>query len=64
MKMADMPPPMHPNRIDAAYADMRNKGQFYVPQLAGPPLTIQQWRDNELVRWHLHMDNQLAGLDK
>jgi len=45
-------PPMHPNQIAAAVADMRNKGQLYVPQLGRQPLTIQEWADRELERWN------------
>lgn len=41
----------HPNAIEAMYADMRNKGQLYVGQLGGNPITIEDWRDIELMRW-------------
>ena len=50
--MTDQPLPLHPNAIDAMYWDMANKGQFYWPQLGGPPLTIHEWRERELKRWH------------
>ena len=51
------PPPMHPNRIHAAYMDMLNKGQFYVPQLGGQPLTIHEWKVQEVQRWEQYCAN-------
>jgi hypothetical protein len=37
--------------IDAAYWQMYNSGQFYVPQLGGLPITIHEWKRRELARW-------------
>ena len=45
------PPAMHPNRIEAQFIDMRNKGQFWFGMIGGPPLPIHDWRDKELKRW-------------
>ena len=33
------------------YMDMYGKGQFYVPQLGGQPITIHEWKERELERW-------------
>lgn len=43
--------PIHPNRIEAMYQDMFNKGQFYWPQLDGSPISIDEWKQRALKRW-------------
>jgi len=51
-KLPSLPPPMHPNKVEAAFLDMRNKGQFYIPQLGAAPLSIHDWRKKEIERWN------------
>ena len=45
---------MHPNRIWAAFMQMRNSGQFYIGQMDGPTISIYEWREAELERWKNH----------
>jgi hypothetical protein len=42
---------MHPNAILAAWVEMRNRGQYYIGQLGGPPLHIDDWKKRELERY-------------
>lgn len=49
--LMDLSSPMHPNKIDAIFIQMRNDGQFYIPLLGGPPLSIHDWRSRELEKW-------------
>lgn len=44
------PPIRHENEIQAMYMQMRNWGQFYIPQLGGPIISIDEWRERELAR--------------
>lgn len=38
---------LHPNEIDAIYWQYRNNGMFYIGQLGGPPISIDEWRVRE-----------------
>lgn len=49
--MAGVVAPLHPNEINARYMDMRSKGEFYISQIGGPPLSIEDWKECELKRW-------------
>ena len=42
---------MHPNEINAAYMQYRNWGYYYIVQLSGPLITIDEWRERELQRY-------------
>lgn len=55
--------PIHPNRIDAMFLDMRNKGQLYMPELAtGVVISIYEWKERELARWAA-FEKQQAAMD-
>lgn len=58
----DLPKPKHPNEIEAMFVQMRNDGQFYIPQIGQPPLSIHDWKRRELQRWEEHMDDELSKL--
>lgn len=51
------PPVLSPNEIDALYFQRRNNGEFYIGQLGGPPLHIDDWKQRELGRY---VDAELA----
>lgn len=44
------PPILHPNEINAMYWQMRNNGQYYIPQLGGHPVHIDDWKAQEIDR--------------
>jgi hypothetical protein len=48
--MIIIPPPPHlcESEIHAMYWQMRNNGEFYIPQLGSHPISIIEWRDKEI----------------
>lgn len=50
-KTIEMPPPIHPNQIHAMYMEYHNRGQFYIGQIGGPPIGLDEWKARELKRW-------------
>lgn len=44
-------PPLPPNLIDAMWTQFRNDGMYYLDQLGGPPLHVDEWRRREIDRW-------------
>lgn len=45
------PPVLHPNEIDALYAQMIAHGQFYIGRLGRPPISISEWKLAELEKY-------------
>lgn len=43
-----MPPRLSENEIEGIYLSMRNQGEFYIGQLGGDPVNIDEWREREL----------------
>ena len=42
----------HEGEIMAAYWQMRNNGQFYIPQLGADIISIDEWKDREMKKLH------------
>lgn len=57
LKEIPPPPTFTENEIIAIYWDMRNKGQFYIPQLGSHPIGIDEWRKRELDKLNTRSPN-------
>lgn len=45
------PPQFPPYEIEVMYWDMWNRGMFHLPQIGGPTISLDEWRERELKRW-------------
>lgn len=43
--------PMHPNAIDAFVKGEIDNGRFWISQLSGPPIRIEDWAERQKAVW-------------